>query len=99
MKDYYVDVEINNEIEQWLLDQGATVTSDGLMPIVDHGGRPKPNARNYAVYFNGERVYFWQGTNTARIYFSKENISTALILLVKWPDRIGANKLPKQTCQ
>jgi hypothetical protein len=69
------------------------------MPIVDHGGRKMPNARDYAVYFNGERVFFWSGSNTARIYFSKENISTALILLVKWPDRISHSKLPKPACQ
>ena len=96
MKDYFVDIEMNHEVEQWLLDQGATVTSDGLMPIVDHGGKPKPYERDYNVYFNGERVYFWEGTNNARIYFSKDNISTALILLVKWPNRIGASKLPKE---
>ena len=94
MKDYFIDIEMNHEVEQWLLDQGASVILTSRLPVVDIDGKRKTVEREYDVYFNGERIFFWPGSNQARIYFSKENISAALILLIKWPNRIRVKKLP-----
>lgn len=92
MKEYYADIEITNEIEEWLLLQEATVvpTYNGT---VDRRMRA---IQTYDVYFGHRKIHFYAGTKQARIFFNDETIGAALILFIKWPTAIFKHNFPKE---
>lgn len=93
MAEYYVDLTINNDVEEWLLLQGATVRASENMDW--RGGtwkRERPD-----VFFGGRKIHYYAGqVDQARIFFNDETKGAAIMLLLKWPDIIFKTNLPRE---
>lgn len=94
MKEFYIDLLLNNEIESWILLQGATVNESATMPIYDKKSGKFVN-KSIDVLFGHRKIHFYAGTNQVRIFFNEEMISSALILFLKWPEVILRHNFPK----
>lgn len=94
MKEYYADLELNHEIESWILLQGGTVSESSKMPEYDtRTGRYI--IENVDVYFGHRKIHFYTGTKQVRVFFNEETAPAALILFLKWPNAIIKHNFPK----
>ncbi len=91
MREYYADVTLSNEIEEWLLLQEATVVPTGYN-IVNVKQKP---IQTYEVYFGHRKIHFYSGSNQIRIFFNENTVGSALVLLMKWPEAVFKHNLPK----
>lgn len=94
MKEYYADLELNNDIESWILLQGGTVTESNKMPEWDRKTGRFIN-KDIDVIFGHRKIHFYAGSNQVRVFFNEETASTALILFLKWPNAILKHNFPK----
>ena len=93
MKEYYADLELTNEIEEWFLLQEATVTQTSKMPQFDRQGS---RVAEVDVIFGHRKIHFYAGTKQARVFFNEDTIGTAMIILMKWPKAIFKHNFPKE---
>ena len=95
MKEYYVDIKLTNELEDWILLQGAKVSQSNLLPMVQKGkigtveGQP-------VVFFGHRQIHFYSSGDMIRMFFNDENRSTALLLFVKFPELIVKHTIPRE---
>lgn len=94
MKYYFVDFFINKVIEEWLFLQGAVVARANNMPTYDY--KTGKGVDDIEIFFGHRKLHYFAENGLVRIFFNDTNISTALILLLKWPDSIVRHSLPKE---
>lgn len=93
MKEYYADLEMTNEIEEWFLLQEATVTRSDKLPQFSKTGQ---HIAEVDVIFGHRKIHFYAGTKQARVFFNEDTIGTAMIILMKWPKAIFKHNFPKE---
>jgi len=93
-----MDLNLTNEIEEWILLQGATVTPANNLQLVDHQGKTQHSG--VEVIFGHRKIHFYsvaQGENKMiRIFFNDETKSTALVIMMKWPNKIFKHNIPSE---
>ena len=94
MSEYYADITLTNEIEEWLLLQGAKVFERNGLPEFKNGKCIKDLSVD--VYFSGRKIHFYSGSynSEVRIFFNDETKSTFSILLMKWPAAVFKHNFP-----
>lgn len=94
MKEYYADVLITNEIEEWLLLQGARAYKSNRLPVCNH--RTGKEEVEIDVYFGHRKIHYYTDSKEVKIFFNDENKSVGLMMLIKWPDKITKHNIPKE---
>lgn len=95
MKEYYVDINLTYELEEWILLQGAKVSQSRLSPLARFGS--KGQVEDHPTVFFGHRViHFFAEGKMIRIFFNDETKSTALLLFVKFPELIVKHNIPRE---
>lgn len=84
MKEYYADIVLTREIEEWLLVQGATVSVSDAVSVP-----------GYEVMFGHRKIHFYAGSDQVRIFFNEDNVSASTLLLLMWPKSVLAHNLPE----
>ena len=93
MKEYYADLEMTDEIEEWFLLQEATVMPTDKLEQFSRTGK---RITEVDVIFGHRKIHFYAGTTQARVFFNEDTIGTALVLLVKWPKAIFKHNFPRE---
>ena len=93
MKEYYADIEMTNEIEEWFLLQEATVTTTDKLPQFSRQGK---RITEVDVIFGHRKIHFYAGTNQARVFFNEDTMGAAMVLMMKWPKAIFKHNFPKE---
>lgn len=87
-----MDLSLTNEIEEWILLQGATVSNAGQ--LYDHKGNAHSEIE---VMFGHRKIHFYAGNaRQVRIFFNDETRSTALVIMMKWPASIFKHNIPRE---
>ncbi len=85
MVEYYVDVRMNNALEQWMIDQGAQVSINPRTHITSYG---KEVHDHPIVMFGGRQVHFYPGSSEARIFFNEGNETLISMLIMLYDSAI-----------
>ena len=96
MTEYWADIILSNQIEEWLLSQGAIVKPSDKLPAYSTTGQPIPD---YDVYLGGRKIYFYSNRKEARIFFDDDNVTLISAFLIKFPNSLlyhNFNKLFNQ---
>jgi len=83
--EFWADVELNDQIEEWLLLQGAKVTRSFAMPVLK--GQQWVDAPPI-VMFGGRQIHYYGTGKLVRIFFNERNESSRTLMLLKFPDAI-----------
>lgn len=91
--EYYVDLtDMPNDMQEWMIMQGAEVWATDKYNY-DRSGRA---SQVMEVYFSGRQIHFYAGSTQARIHFNESTKGTALLLMVKWPEKVFKTNLDRQ---
>lgn len=91
--EYYIDVtDMPIDMQSWMVMQGAEVWATDKYNY-DRQGRSE---QVMEVYFSGRKIHFYAGNKMARIFFNDETKGTALLLMVKWPEKVFKTNLDRQ---
>lgn len=83
--EYWADVELTDQLEEWLLLQGAKAMPSHRMPILKGN---KWIEGDPVVYFGGRQIYFYHGTRKVRIFFNEKNESTRTLMMLMFREAI-----------
>lgn len=99
MKEYFADISLTHEIESWFILQGAKVTVSNAMPLYDSKSGNFTNDK-VDVYFGHRKMHYYAVERghvpMVRVFFNEDTISTALILLIKWPTCVIRHNVPEK---
>jgi hypothetical protein len=95
MKEYYADLEMTDELEEWFLLQEATVTAGNSNPSWNRKTGGWENDK-IDVIFGHRKIHFYAGTRQARVFFNEQTIGVVTILMMKWPKAIFKHNFPKE---
>lgn len=93
MKEYYADIEMTDDLEEWFLLQEATVFPSGKLEQYSRTGK---KITEVDVIFGHRKIHFYSGTRQARVFFNEDTIGSALVLMIKWPNAIFKHNFPKE---